>query len=101
MLFSVQVMFHDMFHILYALSLFSSYTEIIELTAEDTLPATERTGPRLWLVGLNEDDKKILETNGWLNDRLVNAAQDLLKVQFSNVPGFQTTLLGQNFSFNV
>ena len=49
MLFSVHVMFHDMFHILYSFSLFSSDTEIIDLTTEDTSPATEGTGPRLWV----------------------------------------------------
>ena len=49
---------------IFILSLFSADTEIIHLTHEDTLPATEGTGPRLWLVGLNEDDKKILAPNG-------------------------------------
>lgn len=51
-------------------------------------------------LGLSEH--KILEdSDGWLNDNIVNASQDLLKRQYPNIGGCQNTLLGQNLSFSI
>lgn len=52
-------------------------------------------------IGLNMQDRKtILSEKGWLDDRMVNAAQTLLKLHFST-PGLQHTTLGSNLSFDV
>ena len=40
---------------------FSSYAEILDINAEDALSETEGTGPKFWLIGLNEGDKKYLK----------------------------------------
>ena len=42
----------------------------------------------------------ILSSTGWLDDVIVNAAQDLLKEQFE-MSGFQNTTLGCNLSFDI
>ena len=45
--------------------------------------------------------RKILESKDrWLNDRIINAAQGLLKVKYG-IPGMQNTLLGSTLSFDV
>lgn len=38
-------------------------------------------------LGLHDSDVKILEGQRWLNDRIVNAAQKLLKLQYPHIPG--------------
>ena len=38
-------------------------------------------------LGLRDSDVKILEGQRWLNDRIVNAAQKLLKLQYPHIPG--------------
>lgn len=65
------------------------------------MPETKEAAPKAWTEGLSEEDRKVLKTGHWLNDKLVNAAQKLLKQQFPHVPGFQDTLLGQTLSFEV
>ena len=42
----------------------------------------------------------ILSSTGWLDDVIINAAQDLLKEQFE-ISGFQNTTLGCNLSFDI
>ena len=37
----------------------------------------------------------------WLDDLIINAAQNLLKVQFPHVGGFQDTILQKNLSFKI
>ena len=51
---------------------------------------------------LNNDDKQILESKDLsINDKLMNAAQSLLKKQFPEIPGFQDTLLQTKHQFSV
>lgn len=51
---------------------------------------------------LLEPDKKILLNSvGWVNDSIVNAAQRLLKRQFPEIDGFQDVSLGLVLSFEV
>ena len=53
-------------------------------------------------LGLNQDDHKLLLQKGaWLNDRIVNASQRLLKQDFPHIGSLQKTLLGQSLSFSV
>ena len=48
-------------------------------------------------------DKNILTSGAWLNDKLINAAQYLLKNQFSctGISGFQDTLLQITSTFEI
>ena len=50
-------------------------------------------------MNLTMEDFHSLRDGKELSDKIVNAAQHLLKQQFSNICGFQSTLLGQNLSF--
>ena len=63
----------------------------------------EKCQSGLWIPDLNlfGEDKEILLSDSWLNDRLINAAQKLLQAAFSHIPGFQCTLLGQAMAFDV
>ena len=47
-----------------------------------------------------EKREVILSSTGWLDDVIINAAQDLLKEQFE-ISGFQNTTLGCNLSFDI
>ena len=47
------------------------------------------------------EDRKLLESGGWLNDKHINAAQTLLKVQHSHISSLQNTLLQQIDGFQV
>ena len=47
-------------------------------------------------MNLTMEDFHSLRDGKELSDKIVNAAQHLLKKQFSNICGFQSTLLGQN-----
>ena len=52
-------------------------------------------------IGLNTQDRNtILSVTGWLDDKIINAAQTLLKMHFST-PGLQYTTLGSNLSFDI
>ena len=56
-----------------------------------------------WLPNLNlrTADRDILLSKGeWLNDLLIDAAQSVLKTENNDLSGFQSTVLGQNLSFN-
>ena len=76
----------------------SADTEIIHIY--DDLPECE-VATKPWVEGLSVDDRTILETGGWLNDKLIDVGQNLLKKQFTHVAGFQNTLLGQTLAFEV
>ena len=41
---------------------------------------------------LEESDRKILEGSGWLNDKIINSYQKLLKKKYAGVTGLQSTL---------
>ncbi len=41
-------------------------------------------------------DKEILESTGWLNDRIINASQKMLQLQATHIKGWQSTLYQQN-----
>lgn len=59
---------------------------------------------KIWLESLHlrQCDKEILlSPTGWLNDALINAAQNLLAKQFPNLCGFQNSLLNVTMGFTV
>ena len=48
---------------------------------------------------LRESDRLMLLNGSDLNDSIINAAQRLLKSQFSEIEGFQNTILAHNLKF--
>lgn len=52
---------------------------------------------------LTEHDSAIIKNGAWLNDKIINAAQLLMKHDKDLLPvgGFQNTLLGQTPTFDV
>ena len=66
--------------------------------------AISATSEKVWIecLGLFETDREIvLSPTGWLNDRIINAAQTLLKNQFPELSGFQDVGLGQVMNFTI
>ena len=60
--------------------------------------------PPNWWVNhllLKVQDKEILESGGWLNDRHIAAAQCLLKKQYPLIDGLQDPVLGSRLIFSV
>ena len=59
--------------------------------------------PGRWLPNLHLDtaDKEICENGGWLTDKHIKAAQDLLKQQFPDVGGLQPTVYGQTGQWDI
>ena len=49
-------------------------------------------------VTLTGDHKKMLTKEQWLDDAIVGAAQNILKVQFPAIPGLQSPILGDTLS---
>ena len=75
-----------------------------EVTVVSDASDDDNSQSNMWLpqLFLTQSDKEILMSDSsWLNDRLINAAQTLLKRQFHNsgVEGFQCSLLGQKLKF--
>ena len=58
----------------------------------------------LWLevdgIKLNQTQKDILSSTGWLDDKIVNAAQSLLRKQFG-LAGLQNTTLGCTLTYDI
>ena len=50
---------------------------------------------------LTVEDKEILESGRWLNDKHISAAQQLLRKQYPFVSGLQNPILGSNLTFDV
>ena len=66
------------------------------------VPATTN----MWIDYLNllpEDQQIILSPTAWINDRIIDACQSLLKqdVNGKNVGGFQSVCLGQIMYFSI
>ena len=60
--------------------------------------------PAMWLPSLNLSDKDkeiLLSPTAWITDSIVNAAQQLLREQFPQLPGLQDISLGQTMAFNI
>ena len=58
----------------------------------------------MWLPSLNlsQTDKDILlSPTAWITDSIVNAAQQLLREQFPQLPGLQDVSLGLTMAFDI
>ena len=75
-----------------------------DLSNEDNLPKSPPP-PSIWTtIGeyrLTDEDKVGLIAGEWLNDRVINAAQWLLKQQHPNISGFQATTLQLTRTFEI
>ena len=70
--------------------------EIVDLEVLLSTPHTQEE----WVDGLSKYDEHILTSGDWLNDKLVNAAQNLILQGHPHVCGFQNTNLGLTLAFN-
>ena len=52
-------------------------------------------------IVLYDEGRQILESDGWLNDKHINASQVLLKKQHPHISWFQNTLLQETNCFDV
>ena len=57
--------------------------------------------PSKWIDDLTRHEENILLTNEWLNDRLIDAGQKLIKECYQEVCGLQSVSVGQALAFNV
>ena len=73
-------------------------SEVIDL---DVIPPTKVKEPSVWVNNLNTEDEKVLLNGDWLNDKLINAGQMLIKESYPQVYGFQDASLGQTLGFDV
>ena len=58
----------------------------------------------MWLDSLKllqKDRNVLLSPTAWVTDSIVNAAQQLLRQHFPQLPGLQDVSLGQTMAFNV
>ena len=74
-------------------------TDLIDLTC-DLCSAQSESTEKLWVIcngfRLTMKEKQLLESGGELTDRIIYAACSLLKKQFPDFGGLQTTLLQQS-----
>ena len=84
------------------LTLYTTHRTPIDI--EDYAPAPLMKPQKKWLsdFGLLESDRNtLLDPVGWITDSIINAAQKLLKRQFSSLNGLQDVALGYVMSFAV
>eukprot|EP00731_Ephydatia_muelleri_P031267 Em0022g781a len=60
-------------------------------------------GLQVWIPRLNllAEDNQAIEEGKWLSDRVINAAQELLKSISTSIGGLQNALLAQNLQFTI
>ena len=60
-------------------------------------------GLQVWIPQLNllAEDNQAIEEGKWLSDRVINAAQELLKSISTSIGGLQNALLAQNLQFTI
>lgn len=84
-----------------ALSLQLQANEVNGLDAESYIEKQEAPDNNPWVNCLTTADTALVANGQWLNDKLVNASQQLLKHHFPLVNGCQNALLGQSLHYNV
>ena len=82
-----------------------SITDVtLEPGYEDQIASSHRLDGPVWLkiddLQLRQEEKEILTHRGdWLNDRIIDAAQILLKRQFPYISGFDAVVKAANLSY--
>ena len=64
----------------------------------------QRRQPKVWLDPLNllqKDRDILLSPTGWVTDSIINAAEQLLRQRFPQLPGLQDVALGQTMAFTI
>ncbi len=84
----------------------SRYIVLIDLTRNCDLRKGDGTCREVkWVevedVSLLESHKAIIKNGDWLTDKIIDAAQMLLKKQYQDMQGLQSTLNGDTLTFNV
>ena len=78
---------------------FSQEKEIITIENEDFSQESIASDHNEWIktdsLTLNIEAKALIEGGEMLDDRIIEAAQDILNKQFPGINGFQPTILGQ------
>lgn len=67
-------------------------------------PMCNKDTPKAWITGLGLldcDKDTLLDPVGWINDSIINAAQKLLKSQFSSMNSLQDVALGYVMSYAI
>lgn len=86
---------------MHVICVFGTKKYIIDITDEPEqnlfcaeLDASTQYDP-MWIPSLNlkKSDKQVLETDDWINDRIIDAVNELAADQMNNSCNFQTTLL--------
>ena len=72
----------------------------VDLTTEGPKSLHEE---KYWIkeLQLNEDDRQCILPNQWLNDKIINVAQKLLKRSHPEVNGLQKTYLGETLTYTI
>ena len=65
----------------------------------DKSPITDENDWWIRSLKLQKSDRVLLLNGSDLNDNLINAAHCLLRSQFSDIEGFQNTILAHNLKF--
>ena len=83
-----------------------SCRKIIDLDVEQPVrqPKKQIKPPAMWISSLNlsqKDKEVLLSPTAWITDSIVNAAQQLLREQFPQLPGLQDVSLGLTVAFNI
>ena len=75
-----------------------SKPQVIDL---DSVHSLEPTKQSMWVGELSIEDEKILVEGHWLNDKLINAGQALIRNHYKHVRGLQDVSLGQTLGYDV
>ena len=73
-------------------------SELIDL---DVMLSPKVKEPSMWVHNLNTEDEKVLLNGEWMNDKLMNDGQMLIKESYPQVCDFQDVSLGQTLGFDV
>lgn len=73
------------------------------ITVEDHLPTRKAPKVRYWIpeLGLHDRDREILLSTEWLNDRIIDATQQLLKQACPALSGLQQVCHGLTMNYEI
>lgn len=67
----------------------------------DTVPSPLLATVQPWVSNLTVDDKVALLNGQWLNDRIINAGQQLIQTTYPHVDGLQDVNFGLTLSYSI
>ena len=75
--------------------------EVVNLSASEDDAQNDSVWIKVGESVLHKEDKVVLSNNGWLTDKIVHAAQQLLKQSHPHISGLQNPILQKTNTFNV